>query len=140
MTWWQDILTLAPRPRGLHLVTGEVVRGIPLATVRTGLLHLFLQHTSAALTLNENADADVRADMARWLEHAVPEHAPYYAHTQEGPDDMPAHIKSSLLGASLMLPVRDGRLLLGTWQGIWLCEFRARGGPRRIVATLQGEA
>lgn len=137
--WWQETITLRPRGRGLHLVTDEVVAALPLAGLRRGLLHLFLQHTSAALTLNENADPDVRGDFARWLERAVPEAAPYFRHTLEGPDDMPAHIKSSLLWASLILPVRDGRLQLGTWQGIWLCEFRERGGPRRLVATLQGE-
>lgn len=137
--WWQDTITMAARPRGLHLVTSEVLAGVPLDRVRTGLLHLFLQHTSAALTVNENADPDVRGDLARWLDRAVPEGASWFEHTLEGADDMPAHIKSSLLGPSLLLPVRDGRLLLGTWQGIWLCEFRNQGGPRRLVATLQGE-
>ena len=137
--WWQETITLEPRPRGLHLVTDEILRGIPLRGVRTGLLHLFLRHTSAALTLNENADPDVRGDMARWLDRAVPDGAPYYAHTLEGPDDMPAHVKSSLLGSGLSIPVGAGRLLLGTWQGIWLCEFRAHGGARQVVATLQGE-
>lgn len=137
--WWQEVITLKARPRGLHLVTEEVLARIPLHDVRTGLLHLFLQHTSAALTLNENADPDVRGDLERWLNQVVPENAPYFEHTLEGPDDMPAHIKSSLLGASLMVPVRDGRLLLGTWQGLWLCEFRLQGGERRLVATLQGE-
>lgn len=136
---WQETITLKARPRGLHLVTDEVLARAPLQDVRVGLLHLFLQHTSAALTLNENADPDVRGDLERWLNQAVPENAPYFEHTLEGPDDMPAHVKSSLLGASLMLPVRDGRLLLGTWQGIWLCEFRRHGGARRLVATLQGE-
>lgn len=137
--WWQQTITLRARPRGLHLVTDEVLAGIPLQGPKVGLLHLFLQHTSAALTLNENADPDVRGDMERWLNQAVPENAPYYEHTLEGPDDMPAHVKSSLLGASLMLPVRDGRLALGSWQGIWLCEFRHQGGSRRLLATLQGE-
>ncbi len=135
--WWQEVITLKARPRGLHLVTEEVLARIPLQDVRTGLLHLFLQHTSAALTLNENADPDVRGDLERWLNQAVPENAPYFEHTLEGPDDMPAHIKSSLLGASLSVPVREGRLLLGTWQGIWLCEFRRQGGPRSVVVTLQ---
>lgn len=137
--WWQDTIVLAARPRGLHLVTAEVEARLPRARPRIGLLHLFLQHTSAALTLNENADPDVRADLARWLDRAVPDGAGYFEHTLEGPDDMPAHVKSSLLGASLTLPVREGRLQLGTWQGIWLCEFRRQGGPRRLVATLQGE-
>lgn len=137
--WWQETITLKARSRGLHLVTDEVLAGIPLQGRKVGLLHLFLQHTSAALTLNENADPDVRGDMERWLNQAVPENAPYYEHTLEGPDDMPAHVKSSLLGASLILPVRDGRLALGSWQGIWLCEFRHQGGSRRLLATLQGE-
>lgn len=137
--WWQETLALRERPRGMHLVTDEIVPSVPLSGVRVGLLHLFLQHTSAALTLNENADPDVRGDLQRWLDRAVPDDAPYFRHTLEGPDDMPAHIKSSLLGASLLLPVRDGRLLLGAWQGIWLCEFREHGGSRRVIATLQGE-
>lgn len=137
--WWQETITLEARPRGLHLVTEEILRGVPLQETGTGLLHLFLRHTSAALTLNENADPDVRGDTARWLDRAVPGNEPYYAHTLEGPDDMPAHIKSSLLGASLSIPVGAGRLLLGTWQGIWLCEFREHGGARQVVATLHGE-
>lgn len=137
--WWQDTITLRARPRGLHLVTDEVLAGLPLGDLRVGLLHLFLQHTSAALTVNENADPDVRGDLARWLDRAVPEGEPWFEHTLEGADDMPAHIKSSLLGSSLLLPVREGRLALGTWQGIWLCEFRDRAGSRRLVATLQGE-
>lgn len=137
--WWQETITLKARPRGLHLVTEEVLARIPLRDVRVGLLHLFLQHTSAALTLNENADPDVRGDLERWLNQAVPENAPYFEHTLEGPDDMPAHVKASLLGASLCLPVREGRLALGNWQGIWLCEFRHHGGPRRLIATLNGE-
>lgn len=137
--WWQETITLKARPRGLHLVTEEVLARIPLRDVQVGLLHLFIQHTSAALTLNENADPDVRGDLERWLNQAVPENAPYYEHTLEGPDDMPAHVKASLLGASLSLPVRDGRLALGTWQGVWLCELRNHGGPRRLIATLNGE-
>lgn len=137
--WRQYSITLKARPRGMHLVTADIVQALPLADVKIGLLHIFLQHTSAALTLNENADPDVRGDMTRWLDRAVPENAPYYEHTLEGPDDMPAHIKSSLLGASLSIPVADGRLQLGTWQGIWLCEFREHGGNRHLVATLQGE-
>lgn len=137
--WWQDKITLRARSRGLHLVTDEVVAALPLQGIRVGLLHLFLQHTSAALTLNENADPDVRGDMGRWLDRAVPEGEPWVEHTLEGADDMPAHIKASLLGGSLLVPVRDGRLALGTWQGVWLCEFRNRGGSRTLVATLQGE-
>ena len=137
--WRQHTITLRGRPRGLHLITDEVISGLSLGEVRVGLLHLVLQHTSAALTLNENADPYVRGDLERWLDGAVPEGEPWYQHTLEGPDDMPAHIKSSLLGPSLMLPVREGRLALGTWQGIWLCEFRNRAGGRHLMATLQGE-
>jgi secondary thiamine-phosphate synthase enzyme len=138
--WVQRTLTLRPRPRGFHLVTAEVVEALPeLRDLRVGLAHLFIQHTSAALTLNENASPDVRADFRAWFDRAVPEDAPYWTHTLEGPDDMPSHIKSSLLGPSLSLPVADGRLGLGTWQGIYLCEHRDHGGPRRLLATLWGE-
>ena len=110
-----------------------------LGDVEVGLLHLLIQHTSASLTLNENASPDVRRDFETWFSQAVPEGSPLWTHTLEGPDDMPAHVKASLLGPSLTLPVRGGRLLLGTWQGIYLCEHRDRGGPRRVVATLWGE-
>jgi secondary thiamine-phosphate synthase enzyme len=138
--WIQRDITLRPRPRGFHLVTAEVVEGVPeLAEVDIGLLHLFIRHTSAGLTLNENASPDVRRDFASWFDRAVPEDAPYWTHTQEGPDDMPAHIKASLLGPSLSLPVRDGRPALGTWQGIYLCELRDHGGARTLTATLQGQ-
>ena len=133
-------MTLAARPRGFHLVTREVVEALPeLHDVSAGLLHLLIQHTSAALTLNENASPDVRHDFATWFDRAVPDGAPYWTHTLEGDDDMPAHVKASLLGFSLLLPVRDGRLALGTWQGIYLCELRDHGGARRLTATLQGE-
>ena len=138
--WVQREIVLDPRPRGFHLVTREVAGALPeLAELRAGLLHLFIQHTSASLTLNENASPDVRRDFESWFNESVPERAPYWTHTDEGPDDMPAHIKASLLGPSLSLPVSGGRLALGTWQGIYLCEHRDRGGPRRVVATLQGE-
>ncbi|QXC34102.1 secondary thiamine-phosphate synthase enzyme YjbQ [Aeromonas sp. FDAARGOS 1407] len=138
--WQQRLLTLKPRARGFHLVTDELVAKLPeLADYRVGMAHLLLQHTSASLTLNENCDPSVRADMEAHLHRLVPEDAPYYRHTCEGPDDMPAHIKSSLLGVSLLLPVRDGRLALGTWQGIWLGEHRIDGGARKILVTLQGE-
>ncbi len=138
--WLQRDLVLKPRPRGFHLVTGEVTAALPeLGELRAGLLHLFIQHTSAALTLNENASPDVRADFEAFFDAAVPEDAPYWTHTLEGPDDMPAHIKASVLGPSLSLPVRDGGLGLGTWQGIYLCEHRDRGGPRRLLATLTGQ-
>src|SRR4051794_30884215 len=135
----QRQIRLDPRPRGFHLVTREVVGALPeLGDVRVGLLHLLILHTSASLTLNENASPDVRRDFESHFDAAVPEDAPYWTHTAEGPDDMPAHIKASLLGPSLVLPVGEGRLALGTWQGIYLCEHRNRGGPRSLVATLQG--
>jgi secondary thiamine-phosphate synthase enzyme len=138
--WVQRELILRPRERGVHLVTGEVLEELPeLGELRAGLLHLLIQHTSASLALNENASPDVRRDVRSWLDEAVPEGAPYWRHTLEGPDDMPAHMKSILTGESLTLPVSAGELALGTWQGIYLCEHRDSGGPRRIVATLNGE-
>ncbi|VTT29177.1 thiamin phosphate synthase [Klebsiella pneumoniae] len=137
--WYQQTLTLNEKSRGFHLVTDEILAELRrLGDVQTGLLHLLLQHTSASLTLNENCDPTVRADMEQHFLRTVPEDAPYQ-HDYEGADDMPAHIKSSLLGTSLMLPVSRGRLLLGTWQGIYLGEHRIHGGQRRIVATLQGD-
>ena len=138
--WLQREVVLKPRPRGFHLVTGEVEAAVPeLAELRVGLAHVFIQHTSASLTLNENASADVRRDFESWFDAAVPEGAPIWTHTLEGPDDMPAHIKAALLGPSLSLPVADGRLALGTWQGIYLCEHRDAGGARRLVVTLSGD-
>jgi len=138
--WLQREITLDPRPRGFHLITREVVGALPeLRELRAGLLHLFIRHTSASLTLNENASPDVRRDFESWFDEAVPERAPYWTHTLEGPDDMPAHVKASLLGPSLSLPVSAGRLALGTWQGIYLCEHRDRGGPRSLLATVHGE-
>ncbi|EJK9927280.1 secondary thiamine-phosphate synthase enzyme YjbQ [Cronobacter sakazakii] len=138
--WFQQTLTLKARPRGFHLITDDIISQLPaLSQVKTGLLHLLLQHTSASLTLNENCDPSVRRDMERYFLDAVPDNG-HYEHDAEGPDDMPAHIKSSTLGVSLTLPVKQGRLLLGTWQGIWLGEHRNHGGSRRIVATLQGES
>lgn len=137
--WYQQTLTLSEKPRGFHLVTDEILSELRrLSDVQTGLLHLLLQHTSASLTLNENCDPTVRADMEKHFLRSVPENAPYQ-HDYEGADDMPAHIKSSLLGTSLLLPISRGRLMLGTWQGIYLGEHRVRGGARRIVATLQGD-
>ncbi|HDO1322508.1 TPA: YjbQ family protein [Aeromonas veronii] len=137
--WQQCLLTLKPRSRGFHLVTDELVAKLPmLADYRIGVAHL-LQHTSASLTLNENCDSSVRSDMEAHLHRLAPEDAPYYRHTYEGLDDMSAHIKSSLLGVSLLLPVRDGQLALGTWQGIWLGEHRIDGGARKVLVTLQGE-
>lgn len=139
MAWTQHLLRLPPFRRGFHLITSQVVAGVPeLATCEVGLLHVFLQHTSASLTINENAAPDVRTDLESGFNRLVPEDHPY-RHDEEGPDDMPAHIKASLLGASLTIPVAAGRLLLGTWQGIYLCEHRNHGGSRRLVATLQGE-
>ena len=124
--------------RGFHLITDRIVNSIPqLDDVRIGLLHLFIQHTSASLTINECADPDVRRDLETAINHVVPESLPF-VHTCEGPDDMPAHVKASLLGNSLLIPVTNGRLALGTWQGIFLCEHRNRGTSRSIVATLQG--
>jgi secondary thiamine-phosphate synthase enzyme len=139
--WIQREIRLRPVPRGFHLVTGEVVDALQpeLGELRVGLAHLFIRHTSASLTLNENASPDVRRDFESWFDAAVPQDAPYWTHTLEGPDDMPAHIKASLLGPSLSLPVSDGRLALGTWQGIYLCEHRDRGGPRSLLATLTGD-
>ena len=138
--WHQREITLRARPRGFHLVTREVLEALPeLEELRAGLLHLFIRHTSASLTLNENASPDVRHDFDAFFDDAVPEDAPYWTHTFEGPDDMPAHIKASLLGPSLTIPVSGGGLAVGTWQGIYLCEHRDRGGSRSLVATLQGE-
>ncbi|HVX33908.1 MAG TPA: secondary thiamine-phosphate synthase enzyme YjbQ [Solirubrobacterales bacterium] len=139
--WVQKTITFEPRPRGIHLVTGEVLAALPeLGDFAVGVLHLLIQHTSASLSLNENASPEVRADLDAWLDRAVPEGAPYWTHTLEGDDDMPAHLKAALLGPSLTLPLREGRPALGTWQGIYLCEHRDRGGRRSVVATAWGEA
>jgi secondary thiamine-phosphate synthase enzyme len=138
--WLQRDISLAARPRGFHLVTREVTDALPeLRDLHAGLCHLFIRHTSASLTLNENASPDVRRDFETWFDRAVPEDFRGWTHTLEGPDDMPAHIKASLLGPSLSLPVRDGRLALGTWQGVYLCEHRDHGGSRSLLATLHGE-
>ncbi|MGD9859999.1 MAG: secondary thiamine-phosphate synthase enzyme YjbQ [Marinobacterium sp.] len=138
--WHQTTISLKARPRGFHLVTDEIEQALPeLRRVSTGLLHLLLQHTSASLTLNENADPTVRADFEAFFNRNVPENEPYYQHTYEGPDDLPAHFKSSILGVSLMLPIANGQLALGTWQGIYLGEHRNRAGRRTLIATLQGE-
>jgi secondary thiamine-phosphate synthase enzyme len=137
--WIQREIELDARPRGFHLVTREILGALPeVGDVSVGLLHLLIQHTSASLALNENASPDVRRDFESYFNAAVPEDAPYWTHTLEGADDMPAHIKASLLGPSLTLPVARGRLALGTWQGIYLCEHRDRGGSRSVVATLWG--
>jgi len=138
--WLQEEITLPPRPRGFHLVTREVVQGLPgLERMGVGLMHLLIRHTSASLALNENASPDVRRDFETWFNVIVPEGAPFWTHTLEGPDDMPAHIKAALLGPSLTLPISAGRLALGTWQGIYLCEHRDHGGPRSLIATAWGE-
>jgi secondary thiamine-phosphate synthase enzyme len=138
--WHQREVSLRARPRGFHLVTDEVLDAVPeLEDVRVGLAHLFLKHTSASLTLNENASPDVRRDFAAWFDRAVPDGAEYFQHTLEGPDDMPAHIKSSLTGMGLLVPIADGRLALGTWQGVYLCEHRDDGGSRSLLVTLFGE-
>ncbi len=137
--WLQRKISLKPRSRGFHLITEEVLQQIPeLASIRIGLAHFLLQHTSASLSINENADASVRRDMESHFNQLAPEDAPYYEHTCEGPDDMPAHIKSGLLGAELSLPVENGRLSLGTWQGLYLGEHRDRAGSRTLVVTVQG--
>lgn len=128
--------TLPAHRRGCHLVTREILSQLPEPLPETGLLNLFVRHTSCALTINENADPDVRSDMEKIMNHIVPADQPYYDHVMEGSDDMPAHAKSSLFGVSLTIPIAGGRLALGTWQGIWLCEFRDFGGPRTIVATI----
>ena len=136
----QRIITLQPRPRGFHLVTDEIVAQLPeLRLYVLGLAHIHILHTSASLTINENADPTVRRDLESWFNTMVPEHALYFQHTTEGPDDMPAHIKSSVLGSSLVVPVRNGSFLLGVWQGVYLCEHRNHGGPRQLVITITGE-
>jgi secondary thiamine-phosphate synthase enzyme len=140
MAWVRRTISLRPRPRGFHLVTDEVLDGLPeLRDVRVGLLHVFCRHTSAGLTLNENASPDVRRDLRTWFDAGVPEEFAW-THRLEGPDDMPAHVKTSLIGPELTIPVDAGELLLGTWQGITLGEFRDRGGARELVLTLSGEA
>lgn len=137
--WYQTGIILPQFARGCHIVTSHVVRElIPLERCRVGLLHIFIQHTSASLTINENADPDVPVDLGMSLNRLAPESWPYQ-HTCEGPDDMPAHVKSTLTGSSLSIPIADGRLLLGTWQGIYLCEHRNHGGRRHLIATIQGQ-
>lgn len=139
--WRQTLITLRPRPRGFHLVTEEILAALPeLRRCRVGLLHLWLQHTSASLTVNENADPAVRRDFERFFNRLVPQGESDYEHDDEGPDDLPAHFKGSLLGCQVSLPVRDGQLAMGTWQGIYLGEHRDQGGVRRVLATLHGES
>lgn len=138
--WLQKEIRLKPRARGFHLITAEILQQLPeLADFSVGLVHIFIQHTSASLTINENADPTVRVDFESVFNRLVPEDQPYYRHTLEGSDDLPAHIKASLLGPSVTLPLTSGRLNLGTWQGIYLCEHRDHGGSRRLLVTVQGE-
>ncbi len=140
MGWFQKEIQLSPKSRGFHLITREVVAQLPeLQDYTVGMAQVFIMHTSASLTLNENASPDVRDDMEAYFNKFVPEHEPYFKHTMEGPDDMPAHIKAALLGSSLMLPISNGRFRMGTWQGIYLCEHRDYGGARRLTITLNGE-
>ncbi len=140
MSWFQKQITISPKSRGFHVITNEILSKLPeLKNIKTGIAHIFIQHTSASLTINENVSPDVRSDMESHFNHMVPENAPYYSHVMEGADDMPAHIKSSILGPSLTMPITDGRFNLGTWQGIYLCEHRNRGSARRIVVTISGE-
>ena len=136
--WKQVEFDLQSRRRGFHLITGEILRNLP-PLPEVGLLHLFIKHTSAGLSINENADPDVRMDMESIFNHLVKEREPYYQHTLEGNDDMPAHAKSSIIGTSVTIPITNGKLNLGTWQGIYLCEFRDYGGNRRMGATISGE-
>jgi secondary thiamine-phosphate synthase enzyme len=140
MSWHQREIVLSPRPRGFHLITREIAAVSEIAQFTVGLAHIFIRHTSASLALNENADPTVRADMEAYFNRLAPENAPYYSHTSEGADDMPAHLKAVILGSSLTIPISDGRLALGTWQGIYLCEHRDDGGRRRIVVTLSGQS
>lgn len=140
MSWQQAKFTLAAKSRGFHLITDDIVKQLPeIHNYQVGLLHLFLQHTSASLTINENADPTVRMDMESHFNHFVPERQPYYKHDYEGDDDMPAHIKSSTLGCQITIPISHGRLMLGTWQGVYLGEHRDYAGGRSIIATLSGQ-
>lgn len=138
--WLQKTISLKPRSRGFHLITHEIEEKLPeLKSIKIGIAHIFIKHTSASLTLNENADPDVQMDLEAHFNKIAPENTPYYRHTSEGVDDMPAHIKCSLLGASLTIPITNGRFNLGTWQGVYLCEHRNNAGSRQLVITLTGE-
>ncbi|MCW3080511.1 MAG: hypothetical protein JWR87_1941 [Segetibacter sp.] len=140
MKIYQQTIRLSERKRGFHLVTTEIIKGLPnIAELKTGVCQVFIQHTSASLTINENADPTVRKDFEMYFNKTVPENDPGYMHDYEGSDDMPAHLKAALLGSSVLIPVSNGRLALGTWQGIYLCEHRDRGGPRSVVITAWGE-
>ncbi len=138
--WVQKEIRLKPRPRGFHLITSELLGELSeLRSFKTGMMNIFIMHTSASLTINENADPTVREDFESYFNHAIPEDEPYYCHQDEGPDDLPAHLKASLLGCSLNIPVTNGRPRLGSWQGIYLCEHRNFGGSRCVVVTIHGE-
>lgn len=140
MKVYQQMLELKERKRGFHLVTSEIINALPeIGDLRTGVFQVFIQHTSASLTINENADSTVRKDFEMYFNKAVPENDPDYQHDDEGPDDMPAHLKAAMLGSSVLIPIRNGRLALRTWQGIYLCEHRNRGGARRLMLTAWGE-
>ena len=140
MKWYQKEMSLDPKSRGIHLVTNEVMSRLPeINKIKTGIMHILIKHTSASITLNENYDPDVRSDMEKYFNRAVKENEPWYDHNSEGPDDMPAHIKSTLIGNSLTIPITNGMLNLGTWQGIYLCEHRNHGGSRKIIVTIFGE-
>lgn len=138
--WLQKSITISAKKRGFHLITDEIEQQMPqISSISVGLLHVFIQHTSASLTINENADPTVRMDMESHFNQFVPKRAPYYRHDYEGDDDMPAHIKASVLGSSVTIPIQHGRLALGTWQGIYLGEHRDHGGARKLIVTLHGE-
>jgi secondary thiamine-phosphate synthase enzyme len=140
MKIYQQVVHLRERKRGFHLITGEIVRALPeMSEIITGICQIFIQHTSASLCINENADPTVREDFETYFNKAVPENDPYYVHDTEGPDDMPAHLKAALLGSSVTIPVHNGRLALGTWQGVYLCEHRNYGGSRTLIVTAWGE-
>jgi len=137
--WIQKTIALSPKSRGFHIITNDVLENIPeLKDLKTGILQLFIKHTSASLTINENADPTVRTDFESHFNMLAPENQSYYQHTFEGSDDMPAHLKASLLGSSVSIPITDGKLNLGTWQGIYLCEHRNRGSDRKLIITIQG--
>ena len=139
--WIQTAITLSAKSRGFHIITDEVLSKVPkIQQIQMGLAHIFIQHTSASLTINENADPSVRRDFATHFKRMVPEDTSMYEHTLEGPDDMTSHIKSSMLGSSVSIPITDGSLNLGTWQGIYLCEHRNQGGQRKLIVTLQGQS
>jgi secondary thiamine-phosphate synthase enzyme len=140
MKWYQKEILLKSRNRGFHLITNEIFNQLPeINNIKVGIAHILIKHTSASLTINENFDPNVRSDMERYFNNSVKENEPYYVHTSEGSDDMPAHIKSTIIGSSLNVPITNGRLNLGTWQGIYLCEHRNNGGRRKLVVTIAGD-